>query len=105
MPHDFFVTLNDQFAAEWEPVLGTRRLPVQSPIRRHVMLEGVGTTYAYMLALDQLSERQINAMAAHLSKKTGVDPATIRTEILRDGFPIREEATSSSTMQNPQRWV
>jgi len=76
---------------DWFQILGTDKVPLLHPGDAECNFIGEGAVYAHRLALDQLDEHQLNRLIAFVAKKFGADEGTVRTEVLRDGFPVRSE--------------
>ena len=104
MSKDFTVTITDpERAAEWQAVLGTTTVHVQSPIPTCANLPGKPGALVYFLDLDFLTPQQRVALVDHLAKKFGIDAADVRQLLPGMGVPILAE-NCVVTVANPQRW-
>jgi hypothetical protein len=106
--HDFWVTLDDSKAEEWEALLGKdkgRRLPVKSPIPVLAHLPGFSVPQrVYLLALDCMEPDDVQKIAGRLAEKFGMTAEESEREVRAAGIPIREEHTSCVIVHRPQRW-
>lgn len=103
MSHDFWVTIHGERGAEWERVIGTNCLPVQSPVPIPALLPGLGESLVFLLAMDQLEPEQVMKIVEHLSAKFRLSPEEAAQEIAAAGIPILH-TDCSIMIHNPQKW-
>lgn len=106
---DFYLQLDEERAREWEPILGTRSLPIhwgefEADLQGAGDMQGAGVQEVVLLDLECLDEPQRERLYAHLAEKSGCSIDSIRADIERDGLPIRTEG-ASLVIKNPQRWI
>lgn len=105
MAHDFWVTLKDDVAREWQEVAGVSRLPVHTPIPQLANLPGFAVPCrVFLVAIDQLEDGVLDCIARRLAQKFGLSAEEAREEIRKAGIPIREEHISAVAVHSPQRW-
>lgn len=103
--HDFWVTISGLRGEEWQRVLGTSRLPVRTPVPQLAHLPGHTTPQrVFLLALDQMSDEELEKIWRHLAQKFGLTPEQIRAEIDAVGIPILE-ADTVVIVHNHLRWL
>ena len=78
---------NPERKAEWLPIFGGDRVPVQSPLPIWAELP-IGRRLIYMLDLGQLTDKELCALVAHIARKFQLDPDAVRQEIFTIGVPI-----------------
>jgi len=109
MTHDFWVHLKDWIALEWKEAMGPDfdgRLPVTTTVPMLAWLPGFGVPQrVFLLALDQISQEQREAIIHRLSQKFSLSPDEAQEEVQKAGIPIREEHIEVVILHNPQRWI
>ena len=106
--HDFWVSLKDHIAKEWQELLGAdrgRRLPVRSPVPVLAHLPGYSVPQrVFLLAIECMEPDEVQRIAGKLAAKFGMTPEESAEEIRKAGIPIREEHTDAVIVHRPQRW-
>lgn len=78
--------------ATWREILGSDNVPLQSPnsFKADLGFPIRETAECYALDLAAITEEQKNRLVDWCVQKFGGDRATIRADIERSGYPIRE---------------
>ena len=105
MSHDFWVTIREdsERGREWQSVLGTRTVPVRSPVPHAADVPG-RRALVFLLAHELLEPAQLDALLDHLGARFGMTRAESEAEVARGGIPILDE-DCMVTMYHPQRWL
>jgi hypothetical protein len=108
MSKDFTAILNENEEntdriADWERILGTRRVCIKSPIPTRASLPDRGEAFIYELDLDLLTDDQRERLVRHLAEKFGYTVEQVEQALPYHGVPILADDITLS-IANPQRW-
>ena len=74
---------------EWNQVLGSHRVPLESPETHLATLGEEKSVEAYLIALKALTLRQRANLSAHLARKFRVTIDEVEHKFQMEGIPIR----------------
>ena len=104
MSHDFWASATDPArAADWTEVFGDNRVPIVSPLANVAILPHSGISSVYLLAMDQLTDNQFEALVVFTAARFHADPEFVRKELRAQGMPIPIDGVTV-TVLNPQKW-
>lgn len=86
-----YVTITDaEAAAVWRRILGqSHSVPIRPAFPERVDLPGLGPTWCYFLALDELDAGQRCRLEQYLAERFGLSYADVSSDIDKAGVPIR----------------
>ena len=106
MSHDFWVTVREdsERGREWQRLLGTRTVPVRSPIPHAADLPGLGVRPVFDLAHERLAPDQLDALLDDLCRRFALTRAEGDALLAAQGIPILDEGCTV-TIERPARWL
>jgi hypothetical protein len=104
--HDFWVTISadSERGRRWERLLGTRTVPVRSPVPHAADLPGLGVRPVFDLAHERLAPAQLDALLEDLCARFGLTRAEGDALLAAQGIPILDEGCTV-TIEHPERWL
>jgi hypothetical protein len=101
---DFQVHIEEpERAKEWQEVLETTTVTVQSPIPRKAVLPGIGEALVYLLDLDSLTDAQRERLSEHISQKFQIPREEVAARLDREGVPLLAR-DCTVIIKHPQKW-
>ncbi len=105
--HDFMVTIHDTSdrADMIKRVFGTLTVPVISPVKEWVFLQGIDYPVdAYKLKLSAISDDEYDRLVDEIAKKFDAPRSEVQLAFEIQGLPILAEECTL-TINNPQKWL
>ena len=78
---------NEQITKEWRKLFGTDELPIKSVIP-HIIETTTNFCNAFMLDIDKLTKKQVDALTKYLLEQTHLDAGEIKKDVVPKGVPI-----------------
>lgn len=75
-------------AASWRRVMGKSCLPLRSPYAYGAVLPGVGEAMVYDLALEQMTDEQVERLITELAETFGLQRIDVARVLKNDGCPV-----------------